>query len=136
MPTHNNHDVLSKAQALLSQLQDYVNEPGMLQAIIRQGNFAHVVESLKKEVARPAEASDHLTEEQVANAVEVCHGVVAAYIRGEDPGSISWEALDGCNELARKVIGQEGVHDMYRRLRPDKLEDYIQDEAAGFPAIR
>ena len=136
MSKPNTHEALTKVAALLSQLQASISDPARLQAIVRQGNFGHVAELVCAELAQPPEASDHLSEEQVANAVEVCNGLVAAYIRAEGPGSIPWESLDACNELARKVVGREAVHDMYRRLRPENLQDYIQDEAAGFPAFR
>jgi hypothetical protein len=130
----NDHDIFNKVASLVVQLHQNVNDPVRLRSIARQASL--VSKSFRDALAQPPRANDHLTEDQVTDAVRVCDDLVAAHIIGEDPASIDWSNLDSCNALARKVIGQERVLALYKMHRPEQLPGYIEDEASGFAAIR
>jgi hypothetical protein len=137
MSNPNEHDVLTTVSELLKQLQGAVNDPSRLPAIVRQKAFGDALQSVYAIIAaKPSNASDHTTEDQLADAVRVCEDLVTAFIVGEDPASINWSSLDSCNELARKVLGQERVHELYKLYRPEQLPGYIDDVTTGFAAIR
>jgi hypothetical protein len=134
MSNQSEGEIFSKVSSFLAQLQQHVNDPVRLQSIVRQAG--HVSQSFRDALAQPPHANDHLTEDQITEAVRVCDDLVTAYVVGENPASIVWMSLDACNTRARSVIGQERVHQIYKMCRPERLPDYIEDEAAGFPAIR